>query len=65
VHPEAGALFEPEARFDVEKFRFWEGSFRKTSGKYNALSFWISKRGHLPGARDIIGRIPKVAESSV
>ena len=59
VHPEAGALFEPEATFDVEKFRFWEGSYRKTSGKYNALSFWISKREHLPGAREILACVPK------
>ncbi len=59
VHPPAGALFEPKATFDVEKFRFWEGSYRKTSGKHNALSFWISKPEHLPGARDIIGHIPK------
>jgi hypothetical protein len=59
VHPEAGALFEAEATFDVEKFRFWEGSYRKTSGKYNAMSFWISKREHLPGARDILAYVPK------
>jgi len=59
VHPDAGALVEPEAKFDVEKFRFWEGSFRKTSGKYNAMSFWISKREHLPGARDILAYVPK------
>lgn len=65
VHPEAGVLFEPEASFDVEKFRFWEGSYRKSSGKYKGLSFWISERKHLPGARDIMGRIPKAAESSV
>jgi hypothetical protein len=59
VHPEAGALVEPEATFDVEKFRFWEGSFRKTPGKYNALSFWISERKHIPGARKILSRVPK------
>jgi len=61
VHPEAGALFEPEATFDVEKFRFWEGSFRKTSGKYNAMSFWISEPRHLPGARDVLAYVPKAA----
>jgi hypothetical protein len=59
VHPPAGALYESEAKFDVEKSRFWEGSYRKTSGKYNALSFWISKREHLAGARDILNRVPK------
>jgi hypothetical protein len=65
VHPPAGALFEPEATFDVEKFRFWEGSYRKTTAKHNALSFWISKREHLPGAWEIIGRIPKTKEGGV
>ncbi|NIT36141.1 MAG: hypothetical protein GTN49_06535 [candidate division Zixibacteria bacterium] len=64
VHPEAGALFEPKATFAVEKFRFWEGSYRKSSGKYKGLSFWISERKHLPGARDIIGHIPKTLEGS-
>jgi hypothetical protein len=59
VHPAAGALFEAGATFGVEKFRFWEGSYRKTSGKYNALSFWISKREHLPGAREILACVPK------
>ncbi len=64
VHPEAGALVEPEAQFGVEKFRFWEGSFRKTSGKYNALSFWISKREHLPGAREILAYVPKTTRGA-
>jgi len=59
VHPPAGALFGPDETFAVEKFRFWEGSYRKTSAKYNALSFWISERKHLAGAREIISRIPK------
>jgi|GEM_PF-712637 len=59
VHPEAGALVAPEATFDVEKFRFWEGSYRKTSAKYNALSFWVSKREYLAGARQILAHIPK------
>ena len=65
VHPEAGALVEPEAKFDVEKFRFWEGSFRKTSGKYNAMSFWISERKHIPGAREILSRVPKTRPEGV
>jgi hypothetical protein len=59
VHPPAGALFEPKTTFDVEKFRFWEGSYRKTSAKHNALSFWISSREHLRDAEKIIGHIPK------
>jgi hypothetical protein len=61
VHPPAGVFFEPEATFAVEKFRFWEGSYQKRTGKYRALSFWISTPEHLPGARDIIRRIPGTA----
>ncbi len=41
LHPQAKAFFDPEAKFDVEKFRFWEGSFHKTSGKNRAMSVWI------------------------
>jgi hypothetical protein len=59
VHPEAGALFTPEATFDVEKFRFWEGSYRKTSGRHNAMSFWVSTPEHLPGAREVLASVPK------
>ena len=62
VHPAARALFGPKETFDVEKFRFWDGSFQKTSGKYRALSFWLSEKKYLPGAEEIIGHIPKADE---
>jgi len=62
VHPAAGAFFEPDETFAVEKFRFWDGSYHKTSGKYRAISFWISSPDHVRGAKAIIGRIPKIAE---
>lgn len=65
VHPPAGALLEPEATFAVEKFRFWEASFQKRTGKYRAMSFWISTPEHVRGAREIIGRIPKTKEGGV
>jgi hypothetical protein len=57
VHPPAGVLFEPEATFDVEKFRFWEASFQKKTGKFRGMSFWVSAPAHVPGARAIIDRI--------
>jgi hypothetical protein len=61
VHPPAGALFEPEATFAVEKFRFWEASFQKRTGKYRAMSFWISTPEHVRGAKAVIGRVPETA----
>lgn len=59
IHPPAGAFFEPEAKFGVEEFRFWEGSFRKSSGKYRGMSVWISEKKYLPGVKEIINHIPK------
>ncbi len=63
VHPETRAFFEPKATFDVEKFRFWAGSYRKTSAKHNALSFWLSKAEHLPGAWDILAHVSRKGEA--
>ncbi len=58
IHPPAYAFFDPESRFEVEKFRFWEGSFQKKSGRYRAMSFWISDVKYLSGAAEIIDSIP-------
>ena len=62
IHPPAGALFDPDAHFSVEKFRFWEGSFLKTSGKYRSMSAWVSEITHLTGMKEIIKHIPKVVD---
>jgi hypothetical protein len=62
IHPPARAFFDPKARFKVEKFRFWEGSYQKTSGKYRALSIWISKKKFIPGVKKIIEQIPEANE---
>jgi hypothetical protein len=59
VHPAAGALFDPKMRPKVERFRFWDGSYQKSSGMYRAMSFWISDVKYLKGAREIIRGIPK------
>jgi hypothetical protein len=59
IHPKAGAYFYPKAKFDVERFRFWEGSFHKASGKYRAMSVWISEKKCLPAVKEIIDIIPK------
>jgi hypothetical protein len=61
IHPQAGAYFDPKAKFDVERFRFWDGSYQKTSGKYRAMSVWISQKKYLPGVKHIIDIIPKSA----
>lgn len=59
VHPPAGAYFDADDKFKVEKFRFRDGSFNKTTGKYRALSFWISDKKYLTAAGKIINMIPK------
>jgi len=58
IHPTAKPYFDPEAKFQVEKFRFWDASYQKSSGKYCAMSVWISEAKYLPGLREIIGMIP-------
>ena len=63
VHPKAGAYFDPKAKFGVEKFRFWDTSLHKASGKYRALSFWISEKKYLAGAKKIIDAIPRTNPS--
>ena len=59
IHPPAKALFEPKAKFNVEKFRFWEGSYHKKSDKYKAMSVWISEGRYLSGVKEILDYIPK------
>jgi hypothetical protein len=63
VHPKAGAYFDPKAKFGVEKFRFWDTSYHKASGKYRALSFWISEKKYLAAAEKIIDAIPRARPS--
>ena len=63
VHPKAGAYFDPKAKFGVEKFIFWDTSFQKASGKYRALSFWISEKKYLSAAKKIIDLIPRTRSS--
>jgi hypothetical protein len=62
IHPSARAFFDPKAKFRVEKFRFWDGSFQKTTGKYRAMSVWISEKQYLPGVKKILTHIPTTDE---
>jgi len=57
-HPPAGALFSKDEKYSVEKVSIWEGSFQKASGKYRAMTAWVSKEEHLPGIKALIDRIP-------
>jgi len=56
--PSCGALFSKDEKFAVEKVSFWEGSFRKSLGKYRAITAWVSKEEHLPGIKKMIDSIP-------
>jgi len=56
--PSSGALFSKDEKFTVEKVSFWEGSFQKSSGKYRAMTAWVSKKEHLPGIKKMIDNIP-------
>ena len=56
--PSSGALFSKDEKFAVEKVSIWEGSLQKASGKYRAMTAWVSKEEHLPGIKTLIDRIP-------
>lgn len=56
--PSSGALFGKEQKFAVEKVSLWEGSLQKTTGKYRALTAWVSKEEHLPAIKKMIDTIP-------
>jgi len=56
--PSSGALFSKDEKFAVEKVSFWEGSSQKSSGKYRAMTAWVSKEDHLLGIKKMIERIP-------
>lgn len=57
-HPPADVLFDKNEKFSVEKVSIWESSFQKASGKYRAMTAWVSKEEHLPGIKALIDRIP-------
>lgn len=54
----SGALFSKEEKLAVDKVSIWEGSFQKASGKYRAMTAWISKEKHLSEIKKLINRIP-------
>jgi len=56
--PSSGALFSKDEKLAVEKVSLWEGSFQKSSGKYRAMTAWVSKEEHLPGIKKMIDNIP-------
>jgi len=56
--PSSGVLFGKDEKFAVEKVSLWEGSFQKATGKYRALTAWVSKEEHLPAIKKMIDTIP-------
>ena len=62
IHPAARVYLDPAAKFQVEKFRFWDASYQKSSGKYRGMSVWISEVKYLHGVKEIIGLIPNKME---
>jgi hypothetical protein len=56
--PISGALFSKDEELAVEKVSFWETSFQKSSGKYRAITAWVSKEEHVSGIKTLIDRIP-------
>lgn len=58
IHPAAGAFFDPDAEFEVERFSLWKASLQKKSGKHRGMSAWISDKKYLPGVKNLIDSIP-------
>jgi len=57
-YPSAGALFDDQEKFSVERINLWKSSYRKASSKYRAMTVWVSKEMHLPAIKKLIDRIP-------
>lgn len=57
-YPSAGALFNGQEQFLVDRFNLWKSSYQKASGKYRAMTAWVSKETHLPAIKKLIDRIP-------
>jgi len=57
-YPSAGAFFNSQEKFSVERVNLWKSSYHKASGKYRAMTAWISKETHLPAIKELIDRIP-------
>lgn len=58
IHPPAGAFFSIQNKYEVEKVSLWKSSIDKASGKYRAITIWVSKESHLAGIKEIIDKIP-------
>ena len=58
ILPPAGAFFSSENKYEVEKISLWKSSIDKASGKYRAITFWISKESHLAGMKKLLDAIP-------
>jgi len=59
INPPAGVAFAPDEIFAVERFSFWESSFRKTTGKYTGMTVWVSEEEHIAAMKGIVDRITR------
>jgi len=57
-YPSAGVFFNGQEKFSVERFNLWKSSYRKASGKYRAMTAWVSREMHLPAIKKLIDMIP-------
>jgi len=57
-YPSAGVLFNSQENFSVERINLWKSSYQKASGKYRAMTAWVSRETHLPAIKKLINRIP-------
>ena len=54
IHPKVRVCFDPQAKFAIERFRFWDGSFHKATGKDGGMSVWISEKKCLPAVKRLL-----------
>jgi len=57
-YPSAGAFFNGQEKFSVERVNIWKSSYHKASGNYRAMTVWVSKETHLSAIKKLIDRIP-------
>jgi hypothetical protein len=57
--PAAGLLLQEDETFDVDRYNFWETTWRITHECYTGMSIWLSEPNHLTVFDSILQRINK------
>jgi len=55
--PAAGLMLREEENFDVERFNFWETTWRMTHECYTGMSIWLTEDRHLKTFAQVLQRI--------